>query len=310
MKIFVSVASYRDRELPKTVKSVFDNAKYSSNLKISVLSQELGGSHPDLSFIPEKNLQYNKMHMKDARGAGYARKVISEMYNGEEFFFQIDSHMRFEKNWDVRLLTMMEKAKSKAKTEKIILSQYPAPYRIFTNGKEFYPKDDQYYWSDPSWTSVVYTYKGEWAGNREAIEDFSVPHKSHAILAGYMFAQGSLIEEVPYDDRISFMGEELCFSIRAYTRGWEIYAPNEMLAYHFYVRNEHPKIWNQRDDMARPVKWRDIEDKSKELQKSILLGKEKGVYGISSRKRYNEYQKMIGINFKNFYEGVDYGKRR
>jgi len=305
MKIFVSVASYRDRELVSTVGSVFNNAKYPENLKISVLDQNLSNNHADLNFIPKQNLQHNKMHMKEARGAGYARKVLSEMYNGEDFFFQIDSHMRFEKNWDVRLLTMLEKSKQQAKTDKIILSQYPAPYKLFTNGKVFYPKGDQYFWDEPSWTSVVYTYRGEWAGNRETIKDLSKPHKSHAILAGYMFAPGKLIEEVPYDDRISFMGEELCFSIRAYTRNWEIYAPNDMLAYHFYVRKEHPKIWNQRDDMARPIKWKDLEDQSKELQRSILLGKEKGVYGISSRKRYAEYQKMIGINFKKFYEGFN-----
>jgi hypothetical protein len=307
MKIFVSIASYRDTELPKTVKSLWENAHSPENLTIGVLSQDLNNKHPDLSFIPENNLRYEKMHMKDAHGAGYARKILMEMYDGEDYFFQTDSHMRFEKNWDARLLTMLSQAQKIAKNERVILSQFPAPYKIFTNGRENFPKGDRFFWSEPSWTSVVWTYRGEWAGNRETIEDMSAPHKSHAILAGLVFAPGNLVKEVPYDERISFMGEELCFSIRAYTRGWDIYAPNDMVAYHFYVRKDHVKIWNQREDYGRSLTWNEIENSSKQIQRDVLTGKEKGIYGIKDLKRYKEYQKMIGIDFKKFYKELDNG---
>lgn len=304
MKIFISIASYRDKELPKTVKSLISNAKYPENLHFGILDQAEKNKWADLSFVKSKII-HKKMHMKDARGAGYARKICMEMYDGEDFFFQIDSHMRFAPNWDVRLITMLAKTQELAKNKKIILSQFPAPYQIWTNGKEYFPENDPLFWSDTSWTSVVWTWRGLWAGNREVMTDKTKTCISHTILAGYVFAPGNLVEEVPYDPRISFMGEELCFAIRAYTRGWDIYAPNEMLVWHFYTRKDHPKIWNQRDELARKTTWKQLESESSAVQRAVLLGEEDGIYGVVKNKRYEEYQKMIKKDFKDFYKEVD-----
>jgi len=301
--IFISIASYRDKELRKTILSLLNNAYDKSSLRFGVLTQDLNHKHPDLSFVP--NIEHQTMHSKDARGAGYAREIVMNMYNGEDYYFQVDSHMRFAKNWDARLITMLDQAQEIAKTKKVILSQFPAPYQLHTNGKEYYPEGDQWYWSDASWTSVVFTKFGSWAGNREVMKNKTKPHRSHTILAGYMFAPGNIVQEVPYDPRISFMGEELCFALRAYTRGWEIYAPNEMLAWHYYVRKDHPKVWTHRDDAPRKTKWKEIENQSYELQRRILLGEDEGIYGVGDKKRFAQYQRMIKINFKKFYEELD-----
>jgi hypothetical protein len=303
VNIFISVASYRDKELRKTVLSLLNNAYDPNSLHFGILTQDLNHKHPDLSFLP--NLKHEKIPAKDAKGAGYARKIIMDMYDGQDYYFQVDSHMRFAKNWDARLITMLSEAQQIAKTDKVILSQFPAPYQLHTNGKEFYPEKDLWYWSDPSWTSVVFTKFGSWAGNREPLKNTKTPQKSHTILAGYMFAPGNLVEEVPYDPRISFMGEELCFAVRAYTRNWEIYAPNEMLAWHYYVRKDHPKVWTHRDDAARKIKWKEIERQSYELQRRVLCGADEGVYGVGDKKRFAKYQRMIKINFEKFYEELD-----
>lgn len=309
MKIFISIASYRDRELTKTIKSLISNAKHPENLHFGVLDQDEKNKWADLRFV-KSPIKHVKMHMKDARGAGYARKLCMEMYDGEDYFFQIDSHMRFAKHWDEKMISMLQQVQQDSGNEKIILSQFPAPYQLWTNGKEYFPEGDPIFWSEPSWTSVVWTWKGLWAGNRMVINDKTKPHFSHTILAGYVFAPGNIVEEIPYDDRISFMGEELCFAIRAYTRGWDIYAPNEMLVWHFYTRKDHPKIWNQRDEMTRDVTWRQLEDNSHSVQRSVLLGEEQGIYGVIKNNRYEEYQKMIGKNFKEFYKEIDKHKKK
>jgi glycosyltransferase involved in cell wall biosynthesis len=300
MKIFVSIASYRDTEITKTLKSALSNARYPKDLNFSVLTQDIPKRHPNLDFVP--NLNHLQMNYKDAKGAGYARKILMDEYDGEDFFFQTDSHMRFAPNWDVRMITMTEQAKDLANTEKIILSQFPAPYKVFTNGKDHFPEQDNAFWTTPSWTSVVRTYNHLWAGNREFMSDKTKPCPSWTVLAGYIFAPGNIVEEVPYDERISFMGEELCFAVRAYTRGWKIYAPHEMLLWHYYSRKGHPKVWTQRDDSGREISWREREEESFRLQKEILTGVEKGIYGVGDQKLYRQYQKMIGINFKKFYE--------
>lgn len=306
MKIFLSIAGYRDTELPKTLNSLLKNAKYPNDINFSVLSQDYDNKHPDLSFV--NNINYLKINYRNSRGAGYARKLLMDTYNGEDFFFQMDSHMRAAKNWDVRLMTMLSDAQELEGNEKVILSQFPAPYKVLTSGKDEYTVGDKWYWSDPSWTSVVRTTSDVWAGNREKMVNYKNPHPSHTILAAYVFAPGYLTEEVPYDERISFMGEELCFAIRAYTRGWKIYAPHEMLFWHYYVRKGQPKVWSQRDDALkkRQDRWGEVEKQSRMVQKRVLTGEEKGIYGIKSKKLYNEYQKMIGIDFKDFYKDREY----
>jgi len=304
VSIFISIISYKDAELVKTIKNLLHNAENPSELHFGIVSQHFPTKHPDLSFV--KNLSYNKMTFTEAKGAGYARKIAMEMYDGQDYFLQLDSHMRFAKHWDTKMIDMHNQAKKIAKTDKVILSQFPAPYEVHTGGKDYYPVGDKDYWSDPSWTSVVNTWSGVWAGHRMPMEDKTKPHKSYTILAAYLFAPGYITQEIPYDERICFMGEELCFAIRAYTRGWEIYAPHEVLTWHFYQRKSHIKVWNQREDSARKIKWRDLEALSERTQKNILLGRETGIYGIGDRKRYEQYQQMIGIDFHKFYgEEID-----
>jgi hypothetical protein len=306
MSIFVSIVSYRDTEILPTIESLMSTAKNPEDLVLGVVSQDEKRKHPDLSFI--KNKSYIKMDFREARGVGYARKLAMELYNGEDFFLQIDSHMRFAKNWDSKLKDMYRWCSVKEGTEKIVLSQFPAPYEIHTNGKEFYPKDHEELWDRPSWSKVHNRDFGAWSAERQEMNDPSCPQPTHTLLAGYIFTTGKFVKDLPYDERISFMGEELCLAIRAYTRGWEFYAPNEMLVWHYYKRKRSPKIWDQIDDMKRDHKWMQLEMNSKRIQKDILTGKEKGIYGIQNEERYRQYQEMIGIDFSEFYDTVMHEK--
>jgi hypothetical protein len=302
MKIFISVASYRDTEIVKTLKSALENCKHPKNLDFAVLTQDLPKKQPDLSFVPK--IKHIKMNFKEARGVGHARKILMEQYNDQDFFFQTDSHMRFAKDWDVKMIEILKKSQKIANNKKIILSQFPAPYKVFTTGRDNFPKDDEMRWAVPSWSTPLWSGK-VWAGQRQRMLDMSQPVESHVVLAGYIFSTGSLVKEVPYDERISFMGEELCFSVRAYTRGWKIYAPNEMLLWHFYGRRGQSKVWNQRDNMGRPVGWNKIEELSQKVQQDILTGVETGIYGVDDQELFKKYQKMIGINFKEFYQSLN-----
>lgn len=302
MSIFVSIASYRDSELPKTIRNMIDNADNPDQLHFGVVDQDARNKWADLSFV--KHINHVKILHKDAKGAGYARKLATELYDGEDYFFQTDSHMRFAKGWDTRFRQMYEWCVKDAGTKNVILSQFPAPFEVHTDGRDYFIKGDKDFWDEPSWTSVVNTYYGAWAGNREKMKDRSSPHKSHTVLGAMIFSHGQIALDIPYDERISFMGEELCYAIRAYTRGYKMYAPNEMFAWHFYKRNDRPKVWGD-----KKAAWFDIERFSKDTQRSVLLGEDNGVYGIGDYDLYLEYQQMIGIDFHEFY-GVEQPERK
>jgi hypothetical protein len=293
--IFVSIASYRDPELTKTISSLMKNADNPEEIILGIVSQDLSNKHPKLNM---HNVRQINIAAKDAKGAGYARKLAMELYENEEYFMQIDSHMRFAKSWDTKLKSMLAEAQKITGKEKVILSQFPAPYFVGSDGKDYFIENDEVYWDRPSWSGVRNNVDGSWGAYRIEMEDKSKPHPTHTILAGFVFTIGKIVEEIPYDERIPFMGEELCFAIRAYTRGWELYAPNEMVIWHFYTRKEMPKVWSEG---VRETTWIELESESHAVQRAVLLAEERGTYGIEDYDRYFDYQDMIGINFHDFY---------
>lgn len=302
MSIFVSVVSYRDPEIVPTIKSLVDNADNPDSLHLGIVTQDVNNRHPSFDH---DSIQHLKVHAGDAKGVGYARKLAMSLYQGEDFYFQIDSHMRFAKGWDTKLVEMYKWCAEDAGTNKIILSQFPAAYIVGSDGKDYLLENDEY-WAEPSTTKVRVNEDGTWGGQRVRMEDMSTPQKSHTVLAGYLFAHGDIVNEVPYDERISFMGEEICLALRAYTRGWEIYAPNEMLAWHFYERRNSRKIWN---DGVRKRTWFDMEKESREVQRSVLLAEDNGIFGIDDFGRYFDFQDNNGVDFELFYNSNELAKK-
>jgi len=72
-----------------------------------------------------------------------------------------------------------------------------------------------------------------------------VPRFAPYIGAGFVFASAHFVKEVPFDPYLPFvfMGEELDFSARAWTAGWDIFCPPRSVVAHAYVRKQKPKFW-------------------------------------------------------------------
>jgi glycosyltransferase involved in cell wall biosynthesis len=302
MSIFISIASYRDAELSKTVRSIYDNAENPHDLVFGIVSQDTPNNHAIFDWLPVNQIRMIQMNAEDACGVGYARKIAMDLYRDEDWFLQIDSHMRFAKGWDIKLKQMLLLCQQKQGTDKIILSQFPAPYIPLEDDTDYYLKNDDFFWDKPSWATVSNPWAGVWGADRKEIDNLSEPRYSHTVLAAFIFAPGFIVKEVPYDERICYMGEEVCFAIRSYTRGWHIYAPNEIVCWHFYRRTGKPRI--QQDGLSKTA-WSELDAKSKMVQRDILLAIERGIYGIDDYEKYLQYQEMIGINFKKVYERND-----
>ena len=82
----------------------------------------------DLSSLKaewRENVRVLRMDWRDARGPGWARAAIQKaLFDGEDYYLQIDSHTRFVSGWDERLLCMVERCGS----PKAVISTYPLPY--------------------------------------------------------------------------------------------------------------------------------------------------------------------------------------
>jgi hypothetical protein len=105
-KIFCSIASYRDKECPLTVKDMIAKAKYPGNLVICICQQNDGSDEPCFDNYEIKGAEIKKLIMTDreARGPCWARYLIQQAWAGEEYFLQIDSHMRFVQDWDQKCI--------------------------------------------------------------------------------------------------------------------------------------------------------------------------------------------------------------
>lgn len=299
MSIFISIASYRDPELTRTIKSALENAAHPEELHFGIVLQEIEKFEPDLSWVP--NLSLIKIHPKFARGAGLARAEAMKLYNNQDYYLQIDSHTIFEKNWDILCIEQIKKAQEISKNNKIILSYFPPPFYIHKNGKVEFVKNSLKQPAYPTKQIPKLTKRKDWTAERIEFTDRArkMPEPSTTILAGFVFTIGDIVNDVPYDPEISFFGEEICFAARAWTRGWDIYSPSVVILYHFYSREGYSKIWKDRN--IRNMSWKEIEDISKDKQKRVLCGMEKGIFGLGSYRHIRLYEKMTGINFKTIY---------
>lgn len=285
---------------------MLDNADDPDQLHFGIFSQHEDDGHADLSFLT--NLKYEKIHWTKAQGAGYARFKISKMYSGEDYYFQIDSHMRFAKGWDTELINQHSEAQKVANNEKIIISAYPGWFEPREEG-DFYVKNfytgyrGRVEWNGQEpYNQVPYQILGTvWAGKRlDNISNSPHPVQSWTVLAGYLFAQGSFIEEVPYDPRIPFMGEEICIAIRAYTKGWDIYSPNKMLVWHYYGRPDNERPSDVTNGNADKTNYWSKNRKGSGVIERILRG-QPDPYGIEKNDRYLDYQKKVGYDFNHWY---------
>lgn len=300
-EIFISVASYRDTELKYTLKSAVEMASQPSKLHFGIVYQGTDKDRPDFSFLP--NYSLISMHPRDAKGAGYARSKAMSLYSDQEYYMQIDSHTQFVQNWDEKLVKQLKLAQSQTKY-KAIISAYPLQYHREGSKIFLQTKSTKEFSANPNKQRVKLKKTNEWTSERIEFDDpkRKVPELSNTVLGGFIFTYGSIVKDVPYDPEISFFGEEICFSMRAWTRGYDIYSPTEVLLYHFYGRGGQPKIW--KDDSIRKISWKEIQAASYEKQKKVLCGIEHGIFGAGNIRSLAEYEEFVGFDFKQFY-GVE-----
>ena len=297
MSIFISIASYRDPDLMNTINSAIDNADNPDEIVFGVVIQDFIEDIPNFKEL--SNMRIIKMHPKYAKGAGYARSRAMELYNNEEYYLQIDSHTRFEKSWDSMCIDQHNKAKEISKNEKIILSYFPPPFYIESNKTISFPKKNKERPARPTKQWPIFTEKKEWTAKRIDLLSNENPEMSATVLAGFIFTTGNIVAEIPYDPEIAFFGEEICFSMRAWTRGWDIYSPCKTILYHFYTREGYKKIWKDRN--LRGISWKEVEEKSQQKQMRVLCGIEDGIFGAGKYRHLKLYEKLCDIDFKSVY---------
>lgn len=298
--IFISVASYRDSMCQTTLKYIFKNAENPKNIFVGICQQinkESNESYDTECFLNEYggNIRLMTIDYTEAKGPTWARYLCSTLYNNEDYFFQIDAHTKLVKNWDIKLKRMLEKLKESG-VEHAVLSHYPNVYEPAKDSFEDRNEDRftgvtricQSFFNDQG----IISFHGA-----ESIQT-TEPTQSPYIAGGFIFSEGSLIKDVPFDPNLDylFVGEEILHSIRIWTSGYNIYTPSENIAFHEYTRPDVPKIWTDKNysDVDAINKVKTLLGLSKDSPELVNYK-----YGLGHKRTLQEYYDFAGIDVKN-----------
>eukprot|EP00554_Chaetoceros_debilis_P007814 CAMPEP_0194075320 /NCGR_PEP_ID=MMETSP0149-20130528/2351_1 /TAXON_ID=122233 /ORGANISM="Chaetoceros debilis, Strain MM31A-1" /LENGTH=670 /DNA_ID=CAMNT_0038755761 /DNA_START=127 /DNA_END=2136 /DNA_ORIENTATION=+ len=182
------------------------------------------------------------VHETESLGPAMARYHASKLWGGETYYVQTDSHLQFAVEWDEKYRDEFKAAKS---TPKVVLSSYPPGFSP-GNGNNVHESPGarlcfcETKVEDPN--PIIRINTGSSYNGSE-----KYPTQIPFIAAGFFFTHAEFLVDVPFDPFIPwcFMGEEIALSMRAWTHGWDIYAPRKNLIAHQYRpgRMGLPKFW-------------------------------------------------------------------
>ena len=297
--IFVSIASYRDDVCLSTIKSIFENAAKPENVFLGICQQNKDDEDKDVQDGNESNPNIKTIRLKnyEAKGPTWARYLCATLWNGENYFMQIDSHTKFVKDWDTKCKKMIKDIKDSGKSKKPILSHYPREISDHDNykdsDKKMVPRMCKAFWNNRGMLSFM---------GAETRDTNDEAYQTPYIAGGFIFAPYEYLVEVPYDPNLPylFVGEEILHSLRAYTFGWDVFTPTENIVFHEYTRASKPKIWTDNpyySDMAAFDKAKYylgiIKDKNS-LKDEVKVNLDK--YGLGTARSLKDFFNYTGID--------------
>jgi hypothetical protein len=288
-RIFLSIAAYRDPQLQPTIRDCLRKALDPDQLVFGICWQH-GPEEPPLLLEDDPRFRILDVDWRESKGACWARAETMKLWSGEAWFLQVDSHCRFAAGWDRMLIRAMQQTGS----AKPILSTYANP---FTPGgaEVLHGGPLQMIFQAFTPEGIPQLRPGEFAG----VNDSTRPRRARFLSAGFLFCQGSFVEEVPYDPELYFMGEEAAMTVRAFTHGYDLFHPAGAVIWHDYMRTDAKKHWGDHTEanfVAKP--WSERDEASKRKVQRLLLGEPMEDFGLGPARSLQEYEAYAGLSFR------------
>jgi len=293
--IFVQLAAYRDAELIPTIKHMLENALHPENLRLSIVRQY----HPDDKFDDlseyenDERFRIVNIPYNEAKGVCWARNLTQEAYQDEEYTLQIDSHMRFIKQWDEKSIKMIKDLQKKG-YKKPLLTGYVSSYN---------PENDPAGRITVPWRMAFDRFIPEGAvfflpETIPGWEELNSPVPSRFYSAHFCFTLGQFSKEVRHDPEFYFHGEEISIAVRAFTHGYDLFHPHRIICWHEYTRKGRTKHWDDNKDWGeRNSKSHSKNRRLFSMDGEVYNPEEFGIYGFGNKRTLRDYEKYAGILF-------------
>lgn len=289
-KIYVNVCSYRDRLLAPTLESLLETESGRNQITYGVFEQtrledSLQTKHPHLATHPR--VRYKRIDPEFSDGVVWARCINSMQVYDEDFQYQIDSHMLFDKDWDHQLILDYNHACKVANTDKVLLTSGTKNYDLDGDRITKHTLTDDitvklgYFQFDKDLRLHAH---GPWVPATNTVTP------AIHICAGNFFAPVKWIKEVGYNTKIFFEGEEQIFVITSILAGYHIFHHRKIKVYHYLRSANH-----ESKQTINPVA------DQKKLQKNIERSKKEIVdyiYSLSEE-QLEHYRRITGVDYIN-----------
>lgn len=294
-KIFVQIAAYRDPELLPTIRDCIKRAKNPENLVFAIAWQRSKEDEWDTleEFANDPRFKIIDIDYKEGLGTCWARHMLNEAYGGEKYTLQLDSHHRFVRNWDEKCITMLQRL-NEAGHDKPVLTAYVPSYNPENDPAERVKEVWKLNFDRFTPEGVIFMLPAK----IENLESHTLPIPTRFFSAHFVFTYGKFILDVPYDPNLYFHGEEISMAVRAYTAGYDLFIPNEIICWHEYTRKGRVRHWDENN------KWEELNKKSLKRVKQLLnVDGDKadfdfGKYGFGSERTIGDYESYAGIRFE------------
>jgi len=286
--IFIAIAAYTDPELPRTLRDALETARFPDRLRFGICWQA-DADHP-ISLEPfrrDKRFRFDETTIADSQGGPWARNRAQSKWRGEPYTLQVDSHMKFEPEWDARLVDMLESMPA----EKPLLSMN-APLFHYDDRGVLHRRDDMGVpttvlsdWSPPDWAP--------WFDFGPA--NTQRPGRTRFVNGGFVFTRGQWNVEVPQDPAHYYWGEEFAITVRSFTWGYDPFLPTDVVIWHMDHRSGPPRRhWERGEDVVRHRN-QDAIDRLHRLVYSV--GRESlAPYGLGHARTLRDYERYAGFD--------------
>jgi len=295
--IFIQIPSYRDWELPKTVSDAINKASGQHQLYFGIHNCLL---FPEEVVKPESivdwaHIKYEESIAPKNIGVNRSRYIANEFYDGEDYYLQIDSHMRFVKDWDLKAIKMIDDYISDG-IQKPLITMYPPSYSYADDGKTEILGDFTFL------TRILFTENPNQF--KETLIPTQTAHKipdgcvyTASTSGGFIFTLGSFASIKP-NQKIAFWGEEPLIAARAFTHGFDLVVPTEYLAYHLYANNQpYSKIKRNHAWKDFFKEWSPLLTLSDIEYKIIFTENRIGPNGFGDKRTLRDYEEFAGLDF-------------
>lgn len=291
--IFVQIAAFQDYELPRTIKDCILKSSKENDIYFGVHLCEISTMPVPMSEY--KNVRIKKSVAPDNLGVGTARYIANEFYNGEDYYLQIDSHMRFDQDWDKELIAFYNEYKKENLNP--VITAYPGIYEY---------KDKELVLTKTPGPSYIDFHKTEQHQNEFKINKI-LPQKGNpniknniftkSVSGAWIFSSGEIAKIKP-NKKMYNWGEETLTAVRLFTHGFDLLIPKKELMYHLYYDHDN----DSRNQRILPQKLfktyidNIVEESNIELAR-IINYKIIGDQEMGSVRTLEEYEYYAGVDF-------------